>query len=217
MGGRAAAAVPQILEDSTPDRKWIIFDGPVDTLWIESMNSVLDDSKLLCLDNGVRMKVNDTVHMLFEVEDLAVASPATVSRCGMVYMDRQEVGWRNVVKAWVQDRAAKVPAPPLPLPVLPRGAGRGRATRRLFPGAMSTVRRWKVSCGLRVGGMSGAGAVRGRRGKRRHRAVLSGRAFVLFCCSKQSPPPTAVGYSATAASAPPTAVGCPSSAVQSCA
>ncbi|KAJ9465464.1 Dynein-1-beta heavy chain [Diplonema papillatum] len=84
--------------------EWIVFDGPVDTLWVESMNSVLDDSKLLCLDNGVRMKLPDTVHMLFEVADLAVASPATVSRCGMVFMDAQQLGWAPVIYTWIRKK-----------------------------------------------------------------------------------------------------------------
>eukprot|EP01060_Flectonema_neradi_P004124 TRINITY_DN12705_c0_g1_i2.p1 TRINITY_DN12705_c0_g1~~TRINITY_DN12705_c0_g1_i2.p1 ORF type:complete len:4231 (+),score=761.72 TRINITY_DN12705_c0_g1_i2:111-12803(+) len=81
--------------------QWIVFDGPVDTLWVESMNSVLDDSKLLCLDNGVRIRLPDTIHMVFEVADLAVASPATVSRCGMVYMDFVELGWEPTVHTWL--------------------------------------------------------------------------------------------------------------------
>lgn len=57
------------------------------------MNSVLDDSMTLCLSNGERIKLNNRIKMLFEVLDLAVASPATVSRCGMVYIDEVVVGF----------------------------------------------------------------------------------------------------------------------------
>jgi dynein heavy chain len=84
------------------EMRWMILDGPVDTLWIESLNSVLDDSKLLTLVNGDRIGLSPNVRLLFEVEDLAVASPATVSRAGMIYMDLDELGWNPMVAMWIK-------------------------------------------------------------------------------------------------------------------
>ncbi|XP_071942686.1 dynein axonemal heavy chain 6-like [Antedon mediterranea] len=99
--GLMATIVRQAVNDTTEDHKWIICDGPVDALWIENMNTVLDDNKMLCLANSERIKLTNSIHMVFEVQDLAVASPATVSRCGMVYIDPGELKWMPYVRTWM--------------------------------------------------------------------------------------------------------------------
>jgi dynein heavy chain len=64
------------------------------------MNTVLDDNMTLCLANSERIKLRAQLRMLFEVQDLAVASPATVSRCGMVYLSTGNLNWKEFVTTW---------------------------------------------------------------------------------------------------------------------
>ncbi|KZF19340.1 dynein heavy chain [Xylona heveae TC161] len=72
-------------------RHWIVFDGDVDPEWVENLNSVLDDNKLLTLPNGERLALPPNVRIMFEVESLKYATLATVSRCGMVWFSDDTV------------------------------------------------------------------------------------------------------------------------------
>jgi dynein heavy chain len=99
--GIASFYIRQATNATDGQQKWICFDGPVDSLWIENMNSVLDDSRLLCLANGQRIRLSPDMRILFEVDLLDEASPATISRCGMVYVAEQVLGWQAFLKSWV--------------------------------------------------------------------------------------------------------------------
>ena len=90
-----------------PERRWIIYDGDVDAVWVENMNSVMDDNKILTLANGDRIRLLKTCAMLFEVFDLQYASPATISRCGMVYVDPKNLGYAPFYERWAKDKMEK--------------------------------------------------------------------------------------------------------------
>lgn len=77
--------------DEQSKRHWIVFDCDVDPEWVENLNSVLDDNKLLTLPNGERLNLPPNVRIMFEVETLKYATLATVSRCGMVWFSEDTV------------------------------------------------------------------------------------------------------------------------------
>ena len=87
-----------------PDEKpkWIILDGDLDANWIESMNSVMDDNKMLTLASNERIPLKPHMRLIFEIRDLRFATPATVSRAGILYISTDDgTQWQSLIQSWV--------------------------------------------------------------------------------------------------------------------
>ena len=87
------------IPDDNP--KWILLDGDLDANWIESMNSVMDDNKLLTLPSNERIRLLPHMKLIFEIRDLKFATPATATRAGILYISEGEQ-WNNMVQSWVK-------------------------------------------------------------------------------------------------------------------
>ena len=91
------AAARQASRESSEVVCWVICDGDVDPEWIESLNSVLDDNRLLTLPTGERISFGSNVNFIFETNDLQYASPATISRMGMILLSEQDLPITNII------------------------------------------------------------------------------------------------------------------------
>lgn len=84
-------------------KHWVLFDGPIESSWIENLNSVLDDNRTLCLANSERVRISDNLRLFFEADQLERSSPATISRCGIAYFPTYQELWVLVLETWAQD------------------------------------------------------------------------------------------------------------------
>jgi len=75
-------------KDQTPLKKWIHLDGPMDYDWVENLNSILDDNRKIDLANGDTITLSPNTCLLFETDSLLNVTPATISRCGLVYLNK---------------------------------------------------------------------------------------------------------------------------------
>ena len=89
-------------EDQSGQNHWIILDGPIDAIWVEQLNALMDDNKKLHLSSGETLSLQPNTKIFFEVEDVNNASPATVSRCGVVYIEPSMIGIDVLFESWYQ-------------------------------------------------------------------------------------------------------------------
>jgi len=84
--------------------KWLILDGDIDPNWIESLNSVMDDNKVLTLVSNERIPMTPSMRLIFEISNLNNATPATVSRAGIVFINSKDIGWKPFLDSWIEKR-----------------------------------------------------------------------------------------------------------------
>jgi len=95
----------RLSEEPDNNPKWIALDGDLDANWIESMNSVMDDNKLLTLASNERIVLKPAMRLIFEIRNLKFATPATVSRAGILYIsDFSGYQWKAYVKSWIANQ-----------------------------------------------------------------------------------------------------------------
>ena len=96
----------QFSKDSTNKKKWIQLDGPIDHHWVENLNSILDENQKMCLPNGETITLSKGMCLILETENLRNVTPATISRCGLVYMSKEET---NLPKQIFNQYLARLP------------------------------------------------------------------------------------------------------------
>ncbi|MBN3318102.1 DYH6 protein, partial [Atractosteus spatula] len=83
---------------------WLCFDGTLTPTWADNFSSVLETKKVLQLSNGEHLPLTSNIRLLFETSDLELASPALISRAGIIYVDSDTTGWRPLAKIWLAQR-----------------------------------------------------------------------------------------------------------------
>lgn len=78
-GWRDGVLTKILRDDDASDRRWIVFDGPIESAWVENVTTVLDGNRKLCLASGEVVTVAPNVSVIFVAESIGAASPLMVS------------------------------------------------------------------------------------------------------------------------------------------
>ena len=95
-------AIRKAASDVTGRRMLVTFDGPIEPDWVENMNSVLDDNKRLNLVTGETIYLTPQMNVILECSDLVECSPATISRCAIIYMRRETLPVKAHFNLWLK-------------------------------------------------------------------------------------------------------------------
>mmetsp|Transcript_23934 Transcript_23934/g.36627 ORF Transcript_23934/g.36627 Transcript_23934/m.36627 type:complete len:167 (+) Transcript_23934:6067-6567(+) len=106
--GVLTASARLVVKESTETNCWIVNDGDIDPEWVESLNSVLDDNHLLTLPNGERINFGNNINFIFETHEMRYASPATVSRLGMIFLSEEDVDIGRITQTWLEKQDEKM-------------------------------------------------------------------------------------------------------------
>lgn len=86
---------------------WVVMDGPINPMWIEYLNTMLEDSQIFTLANGDRIATKSGNKLVLEVDQLLAASPATISRTGIVHFPHSTIGHQTVLRTWLAKRRSE--------------------------------------------------------------------------------------------------------------
>jgi len=106
--GVLTASARLVVKEPLDTTCWIVNDGDIDPEWVESLNSVLDDNHLLTLPNGERINFGSNINFIFETHEMKYASPATVSRLGMIFLSEEDVDIGRITQTWLQKQDEKL-------------------------------------------------------------------------------------------------------------
>lgn len=98
----------EVVKEPLEVLSWIVCDGDIDPEWIESLNSVLDDNHLLTLPTGERISFGNNVNFIFETSDLSYASPATISRMGMIFLNNEDISLKSLINEWIKKQTEEL-------------------------------------------------------------------------------------------------------------
>ena len=62
--GVLTASARKVIKEPADTHNWIICDGDIDPEWVEALNSVLDDNRLLTMPNGERFQFGTNVNFI---------------------------------------------------------------------------------------------------------------------------------------------------------